>query len=650
MQLLEQKRQLNEQQHYFRRVSELFSVPKSILFASLTAVFIVLVCHDRTSDSAFLVLAASFALVGAARTATMFLFGRRVGTADCTATTHRWEMLALGGAWLFSALTGALGAYTVINHAGGEVELLVTACVIGYIAGISSRNASSQLVTFGQITAIYVPFTVALIYKGGVVHGALAGFISLLCFSALVISRGVHATIIARQKALSDLEILALHDPLTGLLNRTALMSETSRLLMDGGSSTPFALVSIDLDRFKDVNDSLGHFVGDEILRQTAVRLINAFPDVDSIARIGGDEFMLLLPDSGVFDAMEKARQTVECLSLPFTAGNVHAVCGATCGVAWAPRDGNSIDALVRNVDLALYEAKGRGRGTVAEYSPSFSQKYHDRVELENDLRAALGKDELELHYQPIVDPRSGMTLCCEALLRWKHPVRGNISPAQFIPIAELTGLIVPIGAWVLRKACEEACHWPEEIAVAVNLSSLQFSLQHDIVQVVRDVLTSTGLPASRLDLEITESVLIEDAETTRAATEAFRAMGISVSLDDFGTGFSSLAYLSDFPFSKVKIDRKFSQDIGKSRKVRQIVKGIAQITKELGIKLVAEGVETHGQLLRIKELNINAIQGYYFSRPVTADVLRPLIAQPIIPRFEEKPAIGAGLQIKKTA
>ena len=253
-------------------------------------------------------------------------------------------------------------------------------------------------------------------------------------------------------------------------------------------------------------------------------------------------------------------------------------------------------------------------------------------MRLEHDLKFALPNGELYLEYQPIVDPRSGRAIACEALIRWQHPEFGTVRPDEFIPIAESTGLIVPIGEWVLANACAEAMHWGADIKAAVNLSPVQFRRGREIVDSVTKILAKTGLPAERLDLEITESVLMDDSVTTIDILEELRSNGVGISLDDFGTGFASLAYLNDFPFTKIKIDRKFTQNLGKSTRTPAIIRGIAQITRELSIERVAEGIETEEQLESMKQFGINAVQGYLYSRPVSAERVRELIKRPIVP------------------
>jgi diguanylate cyclase (GGDEF)-like protein len=435
---------------------------------------------------------------------------------------------------------------------------------------------------------------------------------------------------------------LAQRDALTKLWNRAAFLHLLEQHLATiAGTRNSLALIAIDLDRFKDINDTLGHPAGDVVLKEAADRIASAVRPGDEISRIGGDEFLIMLADVDPSEADATARRILAEFSNPFTIKMTHNVCGASIGYAIAPTDGSTLDALLRNADLALYEAKKRGRAQIVAYTPALSHLYDSRVALEHDPQFALPNGELEIEYQPIVDPRSGRAICCEALLRWNHPELGRIAPSVFIPIAEATGLIVPIGTWILTCACAEATRWSSDIKVAVNLSPVQFRRGREIVDIVMNALAETGLAASRLDLEITETVLIDDSATTLTILEELRSKDVGVSLDDFGTGFASLAYLNDFPFSKIKIDRKFSQNIDQSPRTTAIIKGIAQTTRDLRIELVAEGVETEVQLERMRNFGINAIQGYLFSKPLPAAQLRRVISEPIF---------GALTQAKRAA
>jgi diguanylate cyclase (GGDEF)-like protein len=614
-------------------VRALYATPKSILNASVAALAIIGVTSALSGDNFYLILVLGFLVVGIGRSASVTLYRYARHDADPIAVVRRWELVALVGAWSFAALVGLSGAYTLLAHPGTEFEILISACVMGYIAGISSRNASRPLISIGQISLTCVPFTIALLVRGDIVHTALAIFIGILYISTVFMCRSVYDNIVARHDAFEKVETLAKQDALTGLWNRAAFLEMLEQRFAasknDGGN---IALIAIDLDRFKDINDTLGHLAGDVVLREVAERIRSAVEEDDQISRIGGDEFVVMLARAEAADVDRTAQAILDRFRRPFQIERTHNECGASLGYAIAPRDAASLETLMRNADLALYEAKRRGRSQVVSYVAALSQVYDSRVALEHDLQRALANDELELEYQPIVDPRSGRTICCEALLRWRHPVRGRIPPSEFIPIAEATGLIVPIGAWVLGAACAEATRWTTDIVVSVNLSAAQFRRGREIVDVVVGALDKSGLAPSRLELEVTESVLIEDTQETLALLEELRALDIGVSLDDFGTGFSSLAYLNEFPFTKIKIDRLFSKNVDQSPRTLAIIRGVAQITRDLKIELVAEGVETEIQLERMRSFGIKAIQGYLYSRPVPPEDLRRLICEPIFP------------------
>lgn len=635
---------------HFDLVQSLYSTPKSIFGATIAAMAIVGIAATISGDFAYQILLIGFLVVGIARTGTISVYrGARHDANDRTAV-KLWEFLALLGAWAFAGLVGVTGAYTVTMHPSTDVEILIDCCVMGYIAGISSRNASRPLITIGQVTLTSIPFSLALLARADIAHIILAIFVGVLYLSIIVICRSVFENIIARQDAFRKIEIIAHRDALTGLWNRGAFMqllqSRLSHLGEDGGN---VALISIDLDRFKDINDTFGHQAGDAVLKEVGERIKSVIRAGDEVARIGGDEFVVMLLGTDESQAYRVAHRILATFVSPFAVSMSSNICGASIGYAIAPKDGATLDELFRNADLALYEAKKSGRGQIVRHTTAIAESYDNRVALERDLKSALHNGELALVFQPIIDPRSGRAICCEALLRWNHPTRGTISPADFIPIAEATGLIVPIGAWVLLTACTEATAWAPDVKVAVNLSAVQFRRGRELVETVMVALDRAGLAASRLDLEVTESVLIEDSATALAILKEFRSRSIGVSLDDFGTGFASLAYLNDFPFSKIKIDRKFSQNIDLSERTSAIIGGIAKTTRDLRIELVAEGIETRSQLEHMRSFGINAIQGFLFCGPLPAHKLRPLISAPIRPAATES-VDGADVRLEQDA
>jgi diguanylate cyclase (GGDEF)-like protein len=626
---------------YFDLVRALYSAtstPKAMFSATAAALTVIATAGGLSGDAFYGILFLGFLMIGVARSAASWFYDRTQHDPHDLVSIKRWELAALLGAWAFAFLVGLTGAYSLTFHPRTDVEILISCCVMGYIAGVSSRNASRPLITIGQISFTCVPFTLALILRADIVHVVLAIFVGILYIGTILVCRSVFDNIVSRHEAFRRIETLAQRDALTGLWNRAAFLSLLeAQLAAAEKTQNEIALISIDLDRFKDINDTLGHPVGDAILKEVADRIRSVLGPGDEVSRIGGDEFLVMLAGGRALEVEAVARYILASFSDPFAVKMTRSVCGASIGCAIAPPD-RSIDALLRNADLALYEAKKRGRGQIVPYAAALSQLYEYRVALEHDLQFALSKGELDIEYQPIVDPRSGRAICCEALLRWRHPVLGPIAPDVFIPIAEATGLIVPIGTWVLTSACAEATRWSSDIKVAVNLSPVQFRRGREIVDTVLAALADTGLAASRLDLEITESVLIDDSAATLAILEELRSKEIGIALDDLGTGFASLAYLSDFPFSKIKIDRKFCQNADHSPRTAAIVKGIAQITRELRIESVAEGVETDDQLERMRSFGINAIQGYLFSKPLPVRQVRELIKEPIIPALLRQP------------
>jgi len=395
-----------------------------------------------------------------------------------------------------------------------------------------------------------------------------------------------------------------------------------------GGS---FALLYIDIDQFKEINDSLGHAVGDEFLKMLAQRLTACLGDANFVARLGGDEFAVIQsPISGRADVEELVTRVFDLIREPFNCASHQLACDASIGIAMAPFDGTDIDQLIKNADLAMYEAKSSGRRTFHFFEPWMDAKARERRELALELRETIRLGGFEIHYQPIVDISDNVVRVCEALLRWNHPKKGWISPADFIPIAEETGLINDLGEWVLRNACKAAVAWPDEVKLAVNVSPVQFKSQTFALRVMQ-ALAESGLSAGRLELEITEAVLIRDDETALAVLHQLRAIGVQISLDDFGTGYSSLSYLQRFPFDKIKIDRSFIKVLSGSDESSSIVKAVVTIANARNIITTAEGVETQEQLDQLRLLGCTQMQGWLFSAALPAqEVLKMLSTGPI--------------------
>ncbi|MGY2052021.1 putative bifunctional diguanylate cyclase/phosphodiesterase [Methylobacterium sp. JK268] len=420
----------------------------------------------------------------------------------------------------------------------------------------------------------------------------------------------------------------ARRDPLTGLPNRLLLRERLAAALGAGDRGQGCALLLVDLDRFKPVNDTLGHPVGDALLEKVADRLRSAVRAEDTVARIGGDEFVILqagLRDPAAAEAL--GRRIVDLVGRAYMVEGHLVSIGASVGIALAPRDGEDPDRLLKCADLALYCAKHDGRATFRFFEPTMDAQMQARRRLELDMRQALARREFAIHYQPQLNLQENRLTGCEALLRWHHPERGLVSPADFIPVAEEIGLIVPIGDWVIRQACHDAARWPQALTVAVNVSPAQFKGER-LVDTVTSALARAGLPARRLEIEITEGLLLQDDAHTLRTLHRLRDLGVRVSMDDFGTGYASLSYLRAFPFDKIKIDRSFVRDMAQKPDGDAIIRAIAGLGRSLGMTTVAEGVETEEQLRRIRQEGCTDVQGYLVSRPIPADALLALLAR----------------------
>jgi len=437
-----------------------------------------------------------------------------------------------------------------------------------------------------------------------------------------------HEDITEQRQNEARIRHLARHDALTDLPNRIQFLEEMAQLEAGLRRGDRAAVLCIDLDHFKAVNDTLGHAIGDEVLKQVSARLWGTTRETDILARLGGDEFSLLLrPLDNPQDAAKIADRIVKAIGAPFLIQGHHILIGASVGIAMAPGDGEAADTLMKNADLACYRAKSEGRSAYHFFEAGMDADLQKRRIIEAGLRLALSRDELRLVFQPLVGLKENRVTCLEALLRWTHPELGEVPPAEFIPIAEETGLIVAIGEWVLRHACEAAARWPADVRIAVNLSPVQFKNRR-LGDLVRSILAETRLPPSRLELEITESLLLAETEHTLETLHGLRALGVRISMDDFGTGYSSLSYLRAFPFDKIKIDRSFMRDLDDRGDSLAIIKAVIGLGHSLGMSTTAEGVETPEQLQAVREQGCNEVQGFYFSPPIAAEAVEPFIRQ----------------------
>jgi len=437
---------------------------------------------------------------------------------------------------------------------------------------------------------------------------------------------GVGSDITGQRRQQEQISFLARHDSLTKLPNRV-LFSETLHQACDNCETTGIALLCLDLDNFKIVNDTLGHATGDAVLVAVGERLRGCIREFDIASRLGGDEFAVIVVTDDVEEALRVARRIIERIMRPFHFDGQLVQIGISIGISLAPQDAKSPGALMKNGDLALYRAKAEGRGVVRLYDPEMDERMQARRKLQAALRRAVANNELHLEYQPIVDLADRHIAGAEALIRWQHPERGMLSPGEFVPLAEESGLINEIGEWVLRQACAAAAGWPRNVSIAVNLSPLQFR-DPNLVASIRNTLEATGLDPARLELEIVESTMLDNSSQTESALWKLNELGMRIALDDFGTGYSSLSYLRRFPFDKIKIDRSFIHDLGYEKDDSSIILAIIGLAERMNMVVTAEGVETAEQAELLVSYGCTQAQGYLFHRPLSGEAFAKVLAQ----------------------
>jgi diguanylate cyclase (GGDEF)-like protein len=476
-----------------------------------------------------------------------------------------------------------------------------TGSAIARIAWVPNRPGAS-------IVSTVLPF-MSIAFGGFAILTALA--LRYIRRSAVKIAEGENR-----------LRHLALHDPLSGLPNRTFFGERLGAVIADSGQADSIAAVlAIDLDHFKDINDTLGHHIGDGLIGVVAQRLVHAVRREDLVARLGGDEFAVITTEAADLKMVERfAERLIAVLRAPYSISGHTLLIGASIGIAVIDRGAGDAADIMRRADVALYRAKNEGRSRACIYDADMDADLRERKQLENDLRAAIAEDGLSVAYQPIMNASGEKMVGVEALCRWKHPTRGDVPPVDFIPIAERSELIIPLGEWVLRKACIEARDWTG-LTVAVNVSPLQFRRQ-DFVEVVERILAETGLDPRRLELELTESTLLGNVDDAEKAMQRLKAHGVRFALDDFGTGYSSLLYLRRFPFDRIKIDRSFVRSIETAADAASIVHAIVSLGRGLGMKVTAEGVETAEQQLFLRAAGVHSMQGFRFGKPSSAQAI----------------------------
>ena len=550
------------------------------------------------------------------------------------------EYDANGSEWLFEF--DAEGRVTFISSRFADLTGTPLEDVVGkrWIDILENPEEAQPLAEFVSRGQPYRDFLLSVQVRGERRWWSLSGTPKFGRSGELLGYRGVGSDVTEQQRASERIAELATFDALTGLVNRRII----HQALADGLQAGGVALLFVDLDRFKAVNDSLGHAAGDRLLKEVALRLRDVVAELGGplalAGRLGGDEFAVVLRDTSAETATRLGEALISRLSLPYVLGEKRATIGASVGLAIGPADGDTVEALMRAADLALYDVKGKGRGKVRHYDRAMHRQVEDRRALEFDLKSALEQNQLRLMFQPVVDALDERVVAFEALLRWRHPVRGEISPAIFIPIAEESGLIVRIGEWVLNEACRVAAGWPRHLKLAVNLSPLQFD-DPRLVETVRAALARWKVAPHRLELELTESLFLDEREQTARMLAELEEMGVTFALDDFGTGYSSLGYLQKIPFRRIKIDRSFVQassaDGGEST---AIIQAIVALADRLGMETTAEGTETRAEFEAMRRLGCGQMQGWYFGRPMEPEDVRRLLdrTRPLVEFVGESP------------
>lgn len=612
-------------------VKSLYASPASLMIGAVAggALSIVLAWHAQLFQ--ITIISALICLVAVARSISAVYFQRQLMHQDNTC--RAWGLAYELGAWGYAALLGILAFGVLVLTHDASLHILAVCLVAAYSGGISGRNAGRIKIAIGQTTFALVPTVAGLIIAGGIGYYVLATMLFLMIFAMAEITRTTNRIVVEalegkyeKSQLATKFERLARFDSLTGVENRMAMQMRLREMFDTRPSEdAPMAALWMDLDRFKEINDSLGHIIGDQLLCAVAERLTRALDGRGHVARFGGDEFILLCPNAKRSMAELIAQDIMAEFAQDFAVGSYHLSVTASMGIAVAPEDGRDGDELLQHADMALYRAKHDGRNRHAHFNWQMREKQSRTYELEMGLRAALANGELELHYQPIFDTATGEIAICEALMRWEHPTLGRISPAEFIPIAESSSMIEPMTEWALGQACRDAMRWDDHIRVAVNISPALIKTDR-LPRAVIGALLASGLRANRLELEVTESIFLEDEGRTNLILTELQRIGLRLALDDFGTGYSSLAYLRTYAFDTIKVDQSFIKGVGTNPRDRAIAQSVAYLARSLNVETVAEGVETAEQLRYARETGFTNVQGYVLSRPITASALLELM------------------------
>lgn len=607
-------------------VSTLYTSPASLAIGAIAGSVTAACIAYVTGSFALLIVSIAIHLVGVLRIASAVIYLRGEAKGRTREQLH-WERIYEIGAWLYASLLGAQAFFTLTNTTNTVILLMAMVMATGYSAGVAARNAGRPVIAIGQLCLGTLPMALGLFLMGTALSITLGLCIVIFVLGMVDISLQIYEVVYTalsgkqeKSEVAARFEKMARSDMLTGLDNRLAMQMRLGDLLDDIGKleTEKLAVIWMDLDHFKTINDTLGHLAGDKVLIVTAQRVKAVLGSRGWLARFGGDEFVIMALVDTTEEAELLGNEILESVSQPVSINDNTVEVAASLGVAVAPDHGAQSEVMLKNADIALYHSKNEGGKSVRIFEPFMHEDFLLHRQIESGLTEAMAKDQFTVLFQPIIDLATGRTRSCEALLRWNHPELGDVSPAVFIPVAESAGLIGDITEWVLRKACEAAAEWPEEVNVSVNISPALLKQNNLPVKII-ETLVNTGMVARRLELEITESVLLDKNPHTNSLLRQLQKMGLRLCLDDFGTGFSSLTYLRSWEFDTIKIDKSFIRNIGNSPTDQKIIGAVVQLAKSLEVATVAEGVETEEQLTRVREAGCSRVQGFYYARPMTA-------------------------------
>jgi diguanylate cyclase (GGDEF)-like protein len=604
-----------------------------MVLASITAGGVGLAITHLAADRVVTTIVCLLGVSVAFRTACAFHFRKSAknGMPVAPLWAHSYE----GGSWACAALFGLLALATLVRSGDAAVHVLSVALAAAYAGGIASRNAGRMASIVGHSILVLAPTALGLWLAGGTGYRVLSIAMAIMMVGMMEIGAHTHRIVMEalrgqREKALlaSKYERLARFDSLTGVENRMAMQMRLRDLFeRNRKPQDAVAILWMDLDRFKEINDSLGHMVGDQLLCQVTEKLMEALDGRGYVARFGGDEFILVCPDTDRDTARAIAEDVMAYFQHGFEIGQDMLNVTASIGIAVGPQDGRAMDELMKHADVALYQAKREGRNRAVCFTWSMKERFNRANLIETGLRRAIENQELSLHYQPIFDLATGKVAVCEALMRWTHPTLGRVPPSEFIPAAEAIGVIEALSEWALRQACAAAAQWPNGIRVAVNISPASLA-SGDLPRTIIAILLESGLPARRLELEVTESLFLEDNRHTSQMLKELQLIGLKLVLDDFGTGYSSLSYLRSYRFDTIKVDQSFMADIGHSKEDQAIIQAVGQIARSLEMTTVAEGIETEEQFRHARAAGFTEGQGFLLCPPQPEDIIARMLAE----------------------